>query len=130
MIAALDTESLRRHQHIGITEAVGRLELVARELDLESVRVLQVDRVHEPAIALQKLDLTFAQTSGYLREGGSRDVERDVLHAPDLARRGAASVVPGLVREHGEQTSIAGVEVEMVLIWLAEIRLLHDERHA
>src|SRR5262249_3988320 len=35
-----------------------------------------------------------------------------------------------LVGEHGQQPSVAWIEVEMVLVGLAQIRLLEDERHA
>src|SRR5512138_567329 len=61
VIAPLDAQTLSGHQHIDVAEPLRRLELVARELDLESVRVLQVDRVHESAVALDELDAALAQ---------------------------------------------------------------------
>ena len=61
VITALDAQAVRRHQHVDVAEPLRRLELVAGELDLQAVRVLQVDRVHEPAVALDEIDASVAQ---------------------------------------------------------------------
>ena len=50
--------------------------------------------------------------------------------APDFPRCRATGVVPRFVGEYRQQPSIAWVEVEMVLVGLAEVRLLEDERHS
>jgi hypothetical protein len=70
VVAALDAKAVGPHEHVRRPEAFRRLELVAGELDLEPVCVLQVDRVHEAAVALDELDAPFAQTGRRLREGG------------------------------------------------------------
>src|SRR5687768_7710830 len=129
MVAALDPQPVRGHQDIDITKALRRLELVARELDLEPIGVLQIDRVHETAIALQELDAAVLETSRNLGERGARHVEREMLHAPHLSRRRATRIRSGFVREHREEASIARVEIEMVLVGLTEIGLLENKRH-
>src|SRR5437763_1890181 len=98
---------MRLHQDVRSTKAIGRLELVACELDLETVGVLEIDRVHEASIALEKLDAPFLETSRDSRERRSRHVERQVLDASDLSRCRAPCILSGLVGEHREQTSIA-----------------------
>ena len=70
------------------------------------------------------------QPAGRLLERRPRHVERDVLDAPDLSRRVAPGVLARLVREDGQQPAITGIEVQVVLVRLAEIGLLQDERHA
>ena len=70
-----------------------------------------------------------AQARGRLLERRPRHVERDVLDAADLARRVTPGVLARLVGEDGQQAAVAGIEVQMVLVGLAEIRLLEDERH-
>ena len=35
-----------------------------------------------------------------------------------------------LVRENGEQTPVAGVEIQMIFVWLAEVGLFEKVRHA
>ena len=59
----------------------------------------------------------------------SRDIERDVLDTSDLARCWPAGVLAGLVGEHREQPAVPGVEVEVVLVGLAQVRLLEQEGH-
>jgi K+-transporting ATPase ATPase C chain len=104
--------------------------VVARELDLHAVRIAQVDRIHEAAIALEKLDAALPQAVGNGLERRARDVERDVLDAADLARRVANGVLTRFVREHRQQPPVARIEIEVVLVGLAEVRLLEDERHS
>src|ERR1043165_3081085 len=53
-----------------------------------------------------------------------------MLDATDLARRRPARILARLVREHGEQTSVTRIEIQVILVGLAEIGLLHHERHA
>src|SRR4051794_12270393 len=50
VVAALDANLVRLEQHLGVREAMRRVEAVRRELDQETERVLEVDRVHEAAV--------------------------------------------------------------------------------
>ena len=93
MVAALDAQEVGLHQHIDGAEAFGGFELVARELDLEAVGIVEIDGVHEATVALNEVDAAFAQASGSLHERRPRDVEGDVLHAADLARRVSSGVL-------------------------------------
>jgi hypothetical protein len=61
-----------------------------------------------------------------LREGRSRDVERDVLDAADLAGSRPARILARLVGEDGQQPSVAWIEVQVIFVGLAQIRLLED----
>ena len=130
MIAARRAQLVRLHQHLGGAKPLGRLELVTGELDLEAVRIVQVDRVHETAIALDELDAALAQPRRRLLESGPRHVEGDVLDATDLARRVTPRVLARLVGEDGQQPAVAWIEIEVVLVGLAEVGLLEDERHS
>src|SRR5262249_29140041 len=47
-----------------------------------------------------------------------------------VARVGRGVVLAGLVGEHGNEPAVSGIEVEMVLVRLAEVRLLEHEAHA
>ncbi len=93
MVAALNAKELRLHQHIDRAETLGGFELVARELDLQAVGIVEIDRIHEAAVALNEIDPALAQASGSLHERRPRDIERQVLHAPDLTR----CVAPGVL---------------------------------
>jgi len=54
MSAALGSEAVSQHEHIDISESIRRLELVTRKLDSQTIRILQIERVHEAAVALVK----------------------------------------------------------------------------
>ena len=60
VIATLDPQQVGFHQHIGSAITLGGFELVAGEFDLQTIGILEIDRIHEPPITLQKLDLTLA----------------------------------------------------------------------
>src|SRR6185312_8304243 len=72
---------------------------------------------------------SLAKTGGSKTESGARDIQGEVLHAPDLARRGTPRVDSRLVGEDGQQAAIARIEVQVILVRLAQIRLLEDEGH-
>ena len=129
MIAPLDAEREGLRENIRRAEAFRGFEFVSREFDLEAVRILQVDRVHEPAIALYELDAVFTQSSWGQGERCPGHIERQMLHATNLPWSLPSGVLPGFVGEHGEQASIAGVKVQVILIGLAEVGLLEEERH-
>ncbi len=51
------------------------------------------------------------------------------MHATRVGRSARRIVLTALVREHRDQTTVAGIEVEVALGRVVEIRLLEDERH-
>ena len=62
------------------------------------------------------------------RAGACRNVARDTLKAMcsthlDFSRRLPPGILARLVGEHGEQPAVAGIEVEVVLIGLAQVGL-------
>src|SRR5206468_4691277 len=60
-----------------------------------------------------------------LREG-----ERQVVHAArHLVVLGRPDRLPSLVREDRDEAAVAGVEIEVALGGVVEVRLLEDERH-
>jgi hypothetical protein len=65
-----------------------------------------------------------------LRERGLREREGDVVDAADVRRRPGRIGLALLVREDGDESPVARVEVEMALRLVVEVRLLEDERHA
>jgi hypothetical protein len=111
--------------------ALGRLEAVGGELDQEPERILEVDRVHEPAVLdARVLDPALVQPLDGLGEGGLRDGEREVVHGAGVGR-GAGGVGRALVvGEDRDQASVARVEVEVALRRPVEVGLLEHERHA
>jgi len=50
VVAAIDPDPVRREQHLGVAAAGRRLEPVGGELDQQAERILEIDRVHEPAV--------------------------------------------------------------------------------
>ena len=111
-------------------EAERRLEPIRRELDQQPERVLEVDRVHEPAVLdAAVLDPALVKPLDRLVERRLRDVERDVMHAPRVRRRAGRVRLALLVREDGDEPSVTGIEVEMTLGRTVEIRLIEHERH-
>ncbi len=93
-----------------------RLEAVGRELDRQAERVLEVDRVHEAAVLdAAVLDPALVEPLHRLVEDGLRERERDVVHAARVGRRAARVGRALLVREDGDQASVARVEVEVAL---------------
>ena len=130
MITALDPEAVGLDHHVSIAESFRRLELVARYLDGEAIRVLHVDGIHEAAITLVKRDAVCSEPCRRFEERGARDIECDVINRPDFAWRRPSRVLPGFIRENGEQLPIAWIEVEMILFRVAEVRLLEDEWHS
>src|SRR6476469_343970 len=130
MVAPLHTQMMRLHQDIDRPNPFRRLELVTGELDFEAVWIVKINRVHEAAVALDEFDATFAQTTRSLQERRTRDVESNVLRASDFARRMTFGILTRFAGKNREQTAVAGVEIEVVFIGLAQIGLLEDERHA
>ena len=69
------------------------------------------------------------------RAGACVNVARETLNAmcstqPTSRGAGRPASSPGLVGEHREQAAVPGIEVEVVLVGLAQVGLLEDERHA
>lgn len=61
MIAAFNPQTERFDENIRLSESDRRFEFVTREFDLEAVRIMQVNRIHETAIAFEKFDASFAE---------------------------------------------------------------------
>ena len=80
--------------------------------------------------ALDEIDPMLAQPIRGLREGRAGDVEGEVLDAADLARSGPARILAFLVGEDSQQPTVPRIEVEVILVGLAQVGLLEDERHA
>ena len=131
VVAALDAKLVRLEQHVGVRVAERRLEAVRRELDQEAERVLEVDRVHEAAVLDAAVaDPALVEPLDGLLERRLRERERDVVDAALVGRRAGRIGFALLVREDGDQPPVAGIEVEMALGRVVEVRLLEDERHA
>src|SRR3954451_13150834 len=130
VVVALDPELVGLEQHVRVRVSERRLEAVRRELDQQSERILEVDRVHEAAILDAAVtDAAFAEARDGLVERRLRERERNVVHGAD-GRGRAPWIGPALlVREDRDQPAVAGVEVEVALGLVVEIRLLEDERH-
>src|SRR5262245_15667121 len=125
-----DPELVRLEQHIGVRVADRRLEAVRGELDQQPERILEVDRVHEAAVLHPGVaDPSFVKTLHRLRERRLGHGERDVMHDARLPRRRLLLGRPLLVREDRDQPAVAGIEVQMALRGVVEVRLLEDERH-
>src|SRR5215510_14220654 len=121
---------MRFHEHVRSAEPFWRLEFVTGEFDLEPIGIVEIDRVHEPAIPLDELDASLAQASRRVCKGGSRHVERDVLDTSDFSWRVSFRILARFIREHRQQPAVPGIEVEVTFIRFTEVRLLEDEWHA
>jgi len=130
VVAAFQAEGVGFDEDFGGGVACGGFEFVAGELDFEAVAVVEIDGVHEAAVAIDEIDAEGAEAFGGESEGGAGDVEGDVLDAAGIAGGFAAGIGAGLIGEDGEEAAVAGVEVEVVLVGLAEVGLLEDEGHA
>ena len=130
VVAAAHPQRVRLHQHVDVTEPLRRFELIAGQFDLQAIRIAEVDRIHEAAVALDELDAALAKPRRGVREGRPRHVERDVLDAAGLARRVPPGVRARLAGEDRQQTAVARIEIEMVLVGLAKVGLLEHEGHA
>src|SRR5215469_16140124 len=53
-----------------------------------------------------------------------------MLHATNFPWSVPPSVLPALVREHGKETAIAWVKVQVILIRIAKVGLFKEEWHA
>ena len=130
VVAALDAQLVRLEQHVGVREAGGRLEAIRGELDQQPERVREVDRVHEAAVLdAAVLDAALVEPLDGLGERDLRDRERDVVHAAGIGRRAGRIGRPALVGEDRDQAAVAGIEVQVALALVVEVRLLEDERH-
>ena len=130
VIAALDAKLVRLEQNVRVGVAERRLEAIRGELDQEAERILEVDRVHEAAVFHARVpDAALIEPFHRLREDRLRQRERNVVHATRVGCSARRIVLTALVREHRDQTTVAGIEVEVALGRVVEIRLFEDERH-
>ena len=130
VIAPFDAQPVSQLEDRAPGDAGRRLERVGGQLQQEPVGIAKVERVHESAV-----DATGIRES-QLFQPSRRAVERfagnrvgDVVNVADDFRHRRAIGRPPLANKEGDQVPIAGVEVEMGLLWYVEIRLLEDERH-
>src|SRR5262245_12943792 len=131
VVACIDAELVRLEQNVGVRVPERWLEAVRRELDQEAERVLEVDRVHEaPVLDAAVTDPPLVEPLHGLREGRLRDREGDVVDAADVRGGPCRARLAVLAREDRDQASVAGIEVEVALSLVVEIRLLEHERHA
>ena len=118
-------------QHIGVRVPERRLKPVGRQLDQKPQRIGEVDRVHEAAILDPTvLDLSLFEPLHRLHEGCLREREGDVVDAARLGGRPTGISGALLVGEDRDQATVTGVEVQMALRRVIEVRLLEHERHA
>ena len=112
-------------------EADRRLEAVRRQLDRETERVVEVDRVHEaPVLDAAVPDPARVEPLHRLIERRLRHRERDVVDATGIGRCPAWVGRPGLVGEDGDEAAVARIEVEVALSLVVEVGLIEHERHA
>src|SRR5271169_3742809 len=114
-------------EHIDVGKTSRRLKLIAGELDKQSQRILEIDRVEYHAIAhAGVLDAPRVESLDRLHEHGARNVEGDVMDATDIGRGAPRNGRAILAREDGYETAVAGIEVKMALERLVEIGLLEN----
>jgi hypothetical protein len=122
---------VRFDQHVGMVAAERRLEFVAGKFDQQPERVLEIDRVEDLAVAdAGVLDPACVEPFDRLHEHGARDVEGDVVDAAGVGRRAARIGLAVLAGEDGDQSPVAGIEVDVALQRVVEVGLLEHERHA
>ena len=109
-----------------------RLKPVGRQLDQKPQRIGEVDRVHEEARWLTPLcsNLSLFEPLHRLHEGCLREREGDVVDAARLGGRPTGISGALLVGEDRDQATVTGVEVQLALRRVIEVRLLEHERHA
>jgi hypothetical protein len=129
-VAARDAQMMRLVQHVAAVEAGRRVELPARKLDQQTERILEIDGVEDLTVSeAGVLDPSRVEPLQRLVEIGSADVEGDVMHAAGLRRRAAIEGLAVLIREHGDEPAIAGIEIDVAFLRVVEVRLLEDEGH-
>src|SRR5262249_23764901 len=110
---------------------VGWVEAVRRELDQETERILEIDRVHEAAVLDAAVaDPPLVETFERLVERRLRDRQGDVVYTARIGRRPAGIADPVLVGEDRYQPAVARIRVQVALRGVVEVRLLEHERHA
>jgi hypothetical protein len=111
--------------------AIGRLEAVGRELDQQTERVAEINRIHEAAVLYAAVsDAPCVEPLDRLQEGGAGNRKGDVVDAALIARGRRRVRAPRLVGENRDEAPITGIEVEVIFTRRVEVRLLEDEGHA
>src|SRR3954451_4871261 len=128
VVAALEAEAVGLEQHVGVRVAERRLEAVRRELDEQTERVLEVDRVHEAAVLHAAVaDAALVEALDGLGERRLRNREGEVV---DRARVGGRAGRVGhalLVGEDGDEPAVTRVEVQVALVRVVQVGLIEDE---
>src|SRR5215207_2089209 len=130
VVPSLGPDPVRLRQDLGVRVAVRRLEAIRGQFDQEPERVLEVDRVHEPAVLdAAVLDAAFVEALYRLLEGGLREREGHVVYGAGIGGGATRIHLPFLVGEDRDEAPVARIEVEVALGLVVEIRLLEDEGH-
>ena len=96
-------------QHVGMGEALGRLEAIGGKLDQQAERIGEIDRIHEAAVLdAAVLDLAVVEALDRLQEGDARHRKGDVMDAARLVRRAARIGLAAFIGEDGDQAAVAG----------------------
>src|SRR3989442_1402306 len=87
-------------------------ELIAGQLKQLSVRISEVNRVHEAAVNVACIpDATLIQPLGHLRVGRTRDGEGQVMKIANTLRIGSVIVLARWSNKEGDQSPIPCIEI-------------------
>src|SRR5271170_6172498 len=115
-VAPNNAQKMRLIEHIDMGKTSRWLELIAGELDKQSQRILEIDRIEYHAIAHARvLDAPRIESLDRLHEHGARNVEGDVMDTTDIRRGAPRNRRAILACEDGYETAVAGIEVKMAL---------------
>ena len=130
VVAPPDADPVGCEQHLGVGVPGRGLEAIGGELDQQTERVLEVDRVHEPPVLDPAvLDRALVEALHGLGEGRLREREREVVDAAGIGRCPLGVRRSPLVGEDGDQAAVARIEVEVALVGVVEVWLLEHEGH-
>ena len=108
----------------------GGLEFVAGQLEPLPQRVAEIDRVHKTTIDLARMfDAALVEPFGYLRKAARETLKAIWWTLPMPSGLGVGSTSRGLIGEDGDQAAIAGIEVQVALVGIIQVRLLEDKGH-
>jgi hypothetical protein len=109
VVAPFDADTVRLDHHIGFATAFGREEPVARQLDPETQRIAEIDRVHEaPVHRTGMRNAPCVETFGDLPETRLADIERQMMQRTDGFGNGRRVGLALLVGEDRDQPPVAG----------------------
>src|SRR5689334_4876133 len=105
---------MRGAENVGVRVSLRRDKLEARHLEQLTVRIAEVNGIHESAINRARvLDTEFPQTRRNLSVGGARDIERQVMQIPNPFRIWGWIIYPRGPNKERDQASIARIKIQM-----------------